>query len=443
MATNEESISEAQTKRQLPAGCLIVFGGIFVAIGLLAAYSAFIVPMRSYWSARNWQQCPCVILTAELEESRGDDSSTWSAAFTYEYRFDNRPYVGKQDNLFPFSGSRSGAQQRLDQLPVGTETMCWVNPRQPQQALLDRSLHWVAALVSVMLAVIACGLGGVVGYLGWRQHASKRKRDTAILTDVKSTSSIFDRDLPASLIQSNSLETGSTQSSGLNLLSADDLADQQAAGPQRLKPSQTKIGKLLTVVVMCCFWNGLTWAFVWAWINNPPIGNLWGRIGMGLFQLPFVVVGLLLVWGVLHTLMSLVNPAVSIALSSGAVPLGGNMDVAWEVRGGWWGLRKLSVHIVGHEWARYVQGTDTRTDQSPFVCLEVVSTEKVDEIPFGTRNISIPPQLMHTLDEANNKIKWVVRVQGHIAWWPDVEADFPFRVTPPDIGDRPGDFPIV
>ena len=119
------------------------------------------------------------------------------------------------------------------------------------------------------------------------------------------------------------------------------------------------------------------------------------------------------------------------------------MDVAWEVRGGWWGLRKLSVHIVGHEWARYVQGTDTRTDQSPFACLEVVSTEKIDEIPFGTRCISIPLQSMHTLDEANNKIKWVVRVHGHIAWWPDVEEDFPFRVTPPDVAAQQGDFPIV
>lgn len=445
MTISDESISEAQPTRSAPAGCLIVFGSVFLMAGLLASYAALAVPMHTYWSARSWPQRPCVILTAELEEVRGDDNSTWKAAFTYEYQFGNRQYVGSQDHAFSFSGSRHNAQRRLAELPVGTETLCWVNPSKPQQSLLDRSLHWFNALAGLFLGLIFCGFGGGVAYLGWRQRTASRKgvagqgtvpkRVAGHSRSFKHSDSTAASDtvksLPASLTNSNWPSGTSDASIAISRLTAEDLADQQAAIPQRLKPAYTKLAALLALLVFCCIWNGVVGVFLWVWYTDPPFGNMWGRIGLGLFLLPFIFIGLLLLLGIIRTVLSLVNPRVTIALSSGAVPLGDAMDVAWEVAGGWSRINKLSINIVGQEWARYVQGTDTRTDQSPFACIEVVSTAKFDEIPFGTRSVTIPRQAMHTLDLPNNKIQWMVRVHGHIAWWPNVEEDFPFRVAPP------------
>ncbi len=445
MATSDESISEAQPKRSAPAGCLVVFGGIFFLVGLLASYGTLVVPIRSYWSAQSWTQRPCVILSTELKEVRGDDNTTWKAAFSYRYQFGNQQYVGNQDNAFSSSGSRTNAQRRLDQLPVGTETFCWVNPRQPQQALLDRSLQWSTALVGLLITVIFCGVGGGVAYLGWRQLASGRNsgrrknappRSAADLTAKENhlgatAARHADRSLPASLTNHHWSNAAVDVAPTSSLLTAEDLADQQAAIPQRLKPAHTKLAKLLAVLLACCFWNGVVGVFLWVLFADPPLGNMWGQVGLGLFLLPFVLIGLLLLLGLVRSFMSLVNPRITIALTSGAVPLGDTMEVAWEVAGGWSRLNKLSIYIVGQEWARYVQGTDTRTDQSPFACIEVVSTAQFDEIPFGTRSVTIPPQTMHSFDQANNKIEWVVRVHGHIAWWPDVEEDFAFRVTPP------------
>lgn len=445
MTTSDESISEAQPKRTASAGCLIVFGGIFFVAGLLASYAALAVPMYTYWSAQSWPQRPCVILTAELEEVRSDDSSTWKAAFTYEYQFGNRQYVGSQDHAFPSSGSRHDAQRRMAELPVGTETLCWVNPSKPQQALLDRSLHWFTALTGLFIAVIFCGMGGGVAYLGWRQHTATRKgvarqgalrrRARGLADSLQHFGSTAASDpigsLPASLTNSNWSSGTSEASIAAGQLTAEDLADQQAAIPQRLKPAHTKLAALLVLLVFSCFWNGVVGIFLWFWYTDPPFGNMGGRIGLGLFLLPFIFIGILLLLGTIRVLLSMVNPRVTIALSSGAVPLGEAMDVAWEVAGGWSRINKLSISIVGEEWARYVQGTDTHTDQSPFACIEFVSTAKFDEISFGTRSVTIPAQAMHTLDQPNNKIQWMVRVHGHIAWWPNVEEDFPFRVTPP------------
>lgn len=460
MTASDEPISESQPKRSAPAGCLIVFGSIFFVMGLLASYAALVIPIRDYWSAQSWLQRPCVILTAELQEVRGDDNSTWKAAFTYRYQFGNREYVGSQDNAFPSSGARRNAQRRLDQLPVGTETICWVNPRQPQQALLDRSLHWFNAFAGLFFALIFCGAGAGVAYLGWRQRKANRQganrkganRQGANQTGVNrkgvtrgsaaglagrlnrldaAAASDADGSLPASLTDANWSSGVAGAAAAPGQPSAEDLADQQAAIPQRLKPAHTRLAGLLALLAFGCIWNGVVGVFLWVWYADPPFGNLWGRVGFGLFLLPFIFVGLLLILGVIRSVLSLVNPRITIALSSGAVPLGETIDVAWEVAGGWSRLNKLSIYIVGQEWARYVQGTDTRTDQSPFACIEVVSTANFDEIPFGTCSVTIPDQAMHTFEQPNNKIQWMVRVHGHIAWWPNVEEDFPFRVTPP------------
>jgi len=211
---------------------------------------------------------------------------------------------------------------------------------------------------------------------------------------------------------------------------AADLADKQFAVPQRLQPKHTRIARLLVMLFLAAFWNGIVSIFVYAAVFDAPFGNHWGQLGLSLFLIPFVLVGLALIGGCLHTLLSLFNPSVSVALSTGAPSLGGELDVAWEVSGGMRPLQRLSVVIVGQEWCRYVQGTDTKSDTSTFAVIEICTTNAQREILFGSRSITLPIDSMHSFDAPNNKIQWTVRVQGEIPWWPDVSEDFPFRVTP-------------
>ena len=436
-------ISESGSKKGQPAGCLILFGSLFFLIGLFAFWNALIVPMRSYLSAQSWQQTPCTILTAQLKESQGDDTTTYSAEFTYEYHFAGAGYVGNQDNSFKSSGSRKSAMARLDALPVGIQTQCWVNPERPAQALLDRSIAWGPALGSLAILICFCGLGGGLAYYGLRTR--RRQRIERAINDSLSLEphATFSADSGASALSMTSRagsdlsvsSTGTASARGQHSSDAhattEDLADKQAAAPQRLKPQTTRIARLLVVVFLAAFWNGIVSIFVYAAIFDAPFDNQWGQMGLSLFLIPFVLVGLALIGGCLHTLVSMFNPSVSIALSTGAPSLGGELDVAWEVSGGLRSLQRLSVVIIGQEWCRYVQGTDTKTDTSTFAVVEICTTIDPREIAFGSRTMTLPIDTMHSFEAANNKTQWTVRVQGTIPWWPDVSEDFSFRVTPP------------
>ena len=159
-----------------------------------------------------------------------------------------------------------------------------------------------------------------------------------------------------------------------------------------------------------------------------------------LFAIPFVLVGLFLIFGVIHSFVSLFNPSVSVALSSGAVSRGGDIDVAWEVSGGLRSIGCLRVSVVGTEWAQYQRGTRTTVDQSTFEVLPVISTDQSEEIRFGSGTVTIPADTMHTLDLSRNKIKWEVVVNGSISWWPDVNCKYPFRVTPNQVAATTTEF---
>ena len=452
-------ISESQTSKSLPSGCLITFGGLFFFVGLFAFWNTFVVSMGTYMSARSWQRTPCTILTSTMEEHRGDDNATYQAKFSYEYHIAGVRYIGTKDTPFRFSGSRKAAEERLEALPVGMQTHCWVDPKRPEQALLDRSIVWIHMLAPLMVLICFCGLGGAIAYHGLRmrrQQLLTSRLANPPPTNTPPTNNLptnhLNAPFPASLFSvdpapnrpapsdfSANFSANSSGPDGPSLMTfsqdahstAEDLADQRATVPQRLKPQQTRFARLLVVCFLALFWNGIVSVFLRALFVDPPFGTLWGQIGLGLFLIPFVLIGLALIGGCLHTLLSMFNPSVSVALSSGAAPLGGELDVAWEVSGGLLSLRRLNVVIIGQEWCRYVQGTDTKTDTSSFAVIDVCSTSDPREIPFGSRSVTIPLDTMHSFEALNNKIQWTVRVQGKIPWWPDVSEDFAFRVTPP------------
>lgn len=422
MAAQSDSISQSHPKQSFSAGCLIAMGALFLMAGLLAFAVFFAVPMLTLISTRDWQARTCEILTAELDEVRGDDGSTWRAKFSYAYTFRDQRYVGDRDNVFNISSSRSLAEARLAELPVGSETECWVNPQQPAEALLDRSVSWLAVLTGCGFLLIFGGFGAGIIYFGglqWKSQSSIGPTGTRQLGRVTAIPGVS----RAQTYQSTQQETqGSAK--------REDQADAREAGPQRLKPTQSKFHKLVFLAIMCIIWNGVTWVGVGVWSMDRLFENFWGSLFMGLFLLPFVLIGLALLAGLVSTILSFANPQVAIALSGGAVPLGGELDVAWETLGNVGSVRKLTVAVIGYEWARYVQGTDTRTEQSPFALIEVISSESNEDIRFGRRQIIIPADGMHTFEATNNKIQWVVRVHGAIRWWPDINEEFAFRVTP-------------
>jgi hypothetical protein len=171
------------------------------------------------------------------------------------------------------------------------------------------------------------------------------------------------------------------------------------------------------------FWNGILSFFVWEMFE----GRSWFML---LFLLPFLLVGFGLICFFFYSLLGLFNPVVKIALSEGAIQLGETADLAWEVQGRVSRITEFRILAVGEEQATYTRGTDRITDTDIFQSLELCRLTSAEEIRFGTAQLSIPVDTMHSHEGTRNKLVWKLQVQGRIPWFPDIKEEYEFRVLP-------------
>jgi hypothetical protein len=147
--------------------------GFVGAMGLTAAVSvvAFLLarsvgkePLLFWWSARNWTPTKCKLV--RLETDIGPLIYTYQfAGTTYESRRFSYSVTGVEDFM------PGNVSKMLKAHPLGSEVACWVNPANPKEALLDRSLDpgvWFT-LGAVALAVLmfVCALPMSKGLWHW------------------------------------------------------------------------------------------------------------------------------------------------------------------------------------------------------------------------------------------------------------------------------------
>ncbi|MEI7822324.1 MAG: hypothetical protein WCK55_15530 [Verrucomicrobiota bacterium] len=151
-------------------------------------------------------------------------------------------------------------------------------------------------------------------------------------------------------------------------------------------------------------------------------GNLWLLL-FGLIPLVFIAVG---VGGIIAVWRA--KPASASAVSGRFRR--GKVGVRWRFTGKVRRIVKLTISLVAREEATCRRGTSTTTDRIVFV--NTVLFESVDRAQFasGSMNVEIPRDSIHTFSAPNNRILWMLHVQGDIRKWPDVNADFHIAVLP-------------
>ena len=218
-----------------------------------------------------------------------------------------------------------------------------------------------------------------------------------------------------------------------------DQLDAQWSKPMKLKTSGTRIGQMIGVGLFALLWNGLI-SLVYFTVQFDNFG--WRELCV---VLPFVLIGLALIYTTFCSVFAIFNPTVEIALSSGAVPLGGQIDVAWQLEGRFERIKKLTIEVVASQYTTSVYGSKTVVvsqhatygHRSKTVIhkkilekLPIIETMELTDVAFGSATVTIPVDSMHSSEEKRNKIKWRVVVQGEIPWFPNIYEEFEFRVTP-------------
>jgi hypothetical protein len=200
------------------------------------------------------------------------------------------------------------------------------------------------------------------------------------------------------------------------------------SAPRELRPVMTPLGKFLGITFVALFWNGLVSVFVVMafkkWQEGQPDGC------MTLFLVPFVLIGLALIYATFRQLLVLFNPRVHLTLAPGVLMVGGMAYLQWRLTGRGGGVTRLRIVLEGREEARYRRGTNTYTDRNVFVSVPVVDTSNGFEIPAGNARVDVPAGTLPSFEAEHNKIIWQLKVCCEIPNWPDSEDEYKVLVRP-------------
>lgn len=156
---------------------LLLFALPFFGVGVWMAYS---VSSTSYeaWQMKQWAPVTATLTRAGYESHRGDDSYTYEAYADYSYEYGGMVYSndrvaisGGADNIGDFQqdlGDRlSAAMSR------GEGVIVYVNPDEPEDAIVDRSVRW--GLIGFK-SIFVFGFGGLgLGLIYFSLRAPKEK----------------------------------------------------------------------------------------------------------------------------------------------------------------------------------------------------------------------------------------------------------------------------
>jgi hypothetical protein len=156
---------------------LLLFALPFFGVGVWMAYS---VSSTSYeaWQMKQWAPVTATLTRAGYESHRGDDSYTYEAYADYSYEYGGMVYSndrvaisGGADNIGDFQqdlGDRLSAAMNR-----GEGIIVYVNPDEPEDAIVDRSVRW--GLIGFK-SIFVFGFGGLgLGLIYFSLRAPKEK----------------------------------------------------------------------------------------------------------------------------------------------------------------------------------------------------------------------------------------------------------------------------
>lgn len=378
--------------------------GLFLLGGVTVLWVITLEPLWLAAAARSWELVPCRVLTSEVETEPGSDSDTFRVKITYLYKFGGRSYTSSRFNFGRGTSSTYDWKAKVvAEHPPGRQTDCFVNPKNPQEAVLERTPRaeiWFGLMGLPFIAV------GCLAF--WRGGGNIR------LVPSGEAAKILERQRkrgrPAPPVEQEE-------------------ADEKKPGWRVLKPVAPRGQHAVFLTCFAIFWNAGTWVGVLSELRtwHPGQGIQWGPVA---FFSIFVLGGLLLAGAAIHRILSLFNPTLRVSIEKGALRLGGSRRLKWEFQGATRRIRTFTVTLEGLEEATYSRGTNTITERRVFAKVELFTNHDPLSMARGAAEIRVPADSMHTFFAAHNSIVWLVRLRGEIPMFPDVNDEFPITVQP-------------
>jgi Protein of unknown function (DUF3592). len=359
-----------------------LFGGVFAGVGAAVLVFWFLPMLVRSLDSLNWTETPCTVISSQVKSHRGKNGTTYSVEIFYRYQFEGREF--KSNSYRTFRSSSSGREAKakvVAKYPPGAKSVCYVNPKNPAEAVLVPGVGWGALLGLLPLIFLTVGI--FIIWAGWKKPSS----------------------------ESPDASLGSP-----GTVSAADME------PRVLEPRSPPHLRFGGTLIFALFWNGIVSVFLWQVVDGFRKGSPdWF---LTLFLIPFVAVGLGAVGGTVYAALALFNPRCRLRLTPGVMRPGGTYEVGWTLTGASSRVRHLQIVLEGREEATYRRGTSSCTDRHTFARIAVADVPGGLEVAQGEARFRVPDNVPPSFAAPNNRIVWTLNVRGEIPFRPDMQDEF-------------------
>jgi hypothetical protein len=154
------SAAGSTPSRVASLGFGVAFSSLSLAIGVGVLIGIFWPDVSRGGATNHWVQTPCTITASDSEVFRGDHDggATVRARVEYRYTYGGEEYVGDRIRAVNAFTTNNRENEMEDRFAPGSQTVCYVNPRQPGEAVLVPGMisPWISGLFSLFFI----GLGG-------------------------------------------------------------------------------------------------------------------------------------------------------------------------------------------------------------------------------------------------------------------------------------------
>ncbi|MDR3323776.1 MAG: DUF3592 domain-containing protein [Zoogloeaceae bacterium] len=162
--------------RALAQGGIFLLALLFLGGGGLSAWHLGGAPLWDAWRSRDWPPVTAIMEDVSLSHMGAQGVRV---SVLYRYPWEGQTFWGRRYGLHVWTDNADAQRAAYADLLFRRRTRAWVNPRHPEEALLNRDIHGSVVLMALP-ALGAVALGGVLfwaaGVGAWRNVRVWRRR---------------------------------------------------------------------------------------------------------------------------------------------------------------------------------------------------------------------------------------------------------------------------
>jgi len=117
-------------------------GAVQLTVAIVMVVMFFFSSLTQFINIRGWEPVPCEIISSKIIELPGEKEKQYTVDVRYRYKYSGRNHTSEKLSLFqPPVKSLKSSDKIVKKYPAETRSICYVNPSNPEEAILSRDIR--------------------------------------------------------------------------------------------------------------------------------------------------------------------------------------------------------------------------------------------------------------------------------------------------------------